>query len=97
MKIDNTGKPLANVQPRSAGVKSASGEKKATATQQESVSINPLAAKLQALDAAGETSSTFDAEKVASIRQAIADGKFSVRADAIADKLVASVKELLSQ
>jgi negative regulator of flagellin synthesis FlgM len=40
---------------------------------------------------------SFDAEKVGRISQAITDGKFSVNADAIADKLIANAQELLSR
>ncbi|MDR3412156.1 MAG: flagellar biosynthesis anti-sigma factor FlgM [Formivibrio sp.] len=96
MKIDNTGKPIASTLTRLAEGKNTASSKKTASTQQESVSINPLAAKIQALEAAG-TGSTFDADKVAAIRQAISDGKFTVRADAIADKLVSSVQELLKE
>lgn len=38
----------------------------------------------------------FDSEKVARIAQAIRDGKFTVNAEAIADKLIANAQELLS-
>ncbi len=94
MKIDNTGKPLASALTRPAGEKTTAAGRKTEATRQESVSINPLAAKMQAMEANG-AEPAFNADKVAEIRQAIADGKFSVRTDAIADKLMASVKELL--
>ncbi len=40
---------------------------------------------------------SFDAEKVGRISQAIADGKFSVNADAIADKLISNAQELISR
>lgn len=40
---------------------------------------------------------SFDAEKVGRIAQAIADGKFTVNPDAIADKLIANAQELLSR
>ncbi|MBM3114526.1 flagellar biosynthesis anti-sigma factor FlgM [Jeongeupia naejangsanensis] len=59
-----------------------------------SVSINPAAAELGQTDSAG---APFDSERVAALRQAIAEGRFSVRADAIADKLIDSVKELLGR
>ncbi len=38
----------------------------------------------------------FDAAKVESIKQAIRDGKFEVNANAVADKLISSVQELIS-
>jgi negative regulator of flagellin synthesis FlgM len=45
----------------------------------------------------GATTAEFDADKVARISQAIADGSFKVNADAIADKLIANAQELLGK
>ncbi len=42
-------------------------------------------------------SAEFDAEKVARITQAIADGSFKVHPEVIADKLIANAQELLSK
>lgn len=39
----------------------------------------------------------FDAEKVARISQAIADGTFTINPDVIADKLIGNARELLSK
>jgi len=94
MKIDTTGKPLASALTRPAGEKTSAAGRKTEAARQESVSINPLAVQMQAMEA-NNAEPAFNADKVAEIRQAIADGKFSIRTDAIADKLMASVKELL--
>ena len=58
------------------------------------VAISSAAAKLAASNAADDGS--FDAAKVARISQAISEGKFTVNANAIADKLVANAQELLS-
>jgi negative regulator of flagellin synthesis FlgM len=49
----------------------------------------------QLLQGAGAQSDTFDAAKVARITQAISEGKFSVNADAIADKLLSNAQEVL--
>lgn len=40
---------------------------------------------------------SFDVEKVSRISQAISEGKFTVNADVIADKLIANAQELLSR
>jgi negative regulator of flagellin synthesis FlgM len=37
----------------------------------------------------------FDAGRVAGIKQAISEGKFSINADAIADRLIVSARELV--
>jgi negative regulator of flagellin synthesis FlgM len=45
---------------------------------------------------AGASTPEFNAEKVAQVRQAIADGTYKVNADAIADKLIANAQEVLN-
>ncbi|HEX6707699.1 MAG TPA: flagellar biosynthesis anti-sigma factor FlgM [Albitalea sp.] len=49
------------------------------------------------LSGVGASSPEFDAEKVARISQAIADGTFKIDAGAIADKLIANAQELLDK
>ena len=68
--------------PSSAPEASAQLELSSTATQ-----------FLQGADSA--SSESFDAEKVNRITQAIADGKFSVNAEAVADKLLANAQDVL--
>ena len=58
-------------------------------------------AKIELSDAAATlldnpSSADFDADKVAQVSQAIADGSFKVDAEAIADKLIANAQELLT-
>ena len=45
----------------------------------------------------GPSNADFDAEKVARISQAIADGTFKINAEVIADKLIANAQELLTK
>ena len=44
----------------------------------------------------GSASSDFDAEKVARISKSIDDGTFKINPEAIADKLIANAKDVLS-
>ncbi len=55
------------------------------------VALSPTVAQL----AASSTEGVFDTAKVQRISEAIRDGKFTVNADAIADKLIANAQELL--
>ncbi|MFG6448131.1 flagellar biosynthesis anti-sigma factor FlgM [Roseateles sp. BYS180W] len=70
------------------------GAKAAEGTQSAQVALSPQASELLA---GGRDESSFDAEKVKRISQAIADGKFTVNAEAIADKLLANVQEMLAR
>lgn len=64
-----------------------------TAEPSAKVALSPAAALLsgQAAEA------TFDAQKVERIAQAIRDGKFTINAEAIADKLIVNAQELLGR
>ena len=87
-----------------AGTPAAPGEAaKATAVGHARV---PAAADPSATVALSSTASTllssgaaseFDADKVARIAGAIADGSFKINPEAIADKLIANAQELLTK
>ncbi|MFC4159231.1 flagellar biosynthesis anti-sigma factor FlgM [Chitinimonas lacunae] len=100
MKIDNSGKPLLTGLTRPTDsrttTRAATGETAAPEQRGDSVEVNAFSAKLQAMEANLANTPVIDENKVAEIRQAIAEGRFTIRPDAIADKLMASVKELLS-
>ena len=57
------------------------------------VALSSTASTLLSAGAASE----FDADKVARISSAIADGSFKINPEAIADKLIANAQELLSK
>jgi negative regulator of flagellin synthesis FlgM len=65
----------------------------AAADASAKVALSSTAASLRA----GGSSADFDAEKVARIAQAIANGSFKVNAEVIADKLIANAQELLGR
>ncbi|MCC7485352.1 MAG: flagellar biosynthesis anti-sigma factor FlgM [Burkholderiales bacterium] len=60
------------------------------------VRLSDLAARLQAIEGRMAGSEVVDAAKVAEIRQAIAEGRFQINAEAIADRLLDTVRELLA-
>lgn len=61
-----------------------------------SAQINLSSAASSLLAGVSEEGS-FDAEKVGRIAQAISEGKFSINADVVADKLIANAQEMLSR
>jgi negative regulator of flagellin synthesis FlgM len=82
--------------PAAAGVKpavSSSVAPTAAAAPGTTVELSQASAALRAEGSSPE----FDAEKVARISQAIADGKFQVNPGVIADKLISNARELLSR
>ena len=64
---------------------------KASSAGKDDVQLSALSAQLSAAD----DEQSFDAARVSEIKQAIADGRFTINAGAIADRLIVSAKELL--
>lgn len=93
--LDNSLKPQKVATPAAdarAGAAPAGGERPAPAEASAKVELSAAASFLAAQGDTGD----FDAEKVARIAQAIRDGQFEVNAEAIADKLIAHTRDLLS-
>lgn len=99
MKIDKTSKPLpaspagdkARVDSGKAKNSSASAPSDST-----SVSLGSTASQLNSMANSMANTPVVDAGKVAEIKQAISDGRFKVNSGVVADKLVESVKSLIS-
>jgi len=88
MKIDSSTKPAgASLVKESRGQHAPS---KSSATG-EDVRLSSLATQLVASD----DQPSFDAGRVAEIKQAISDGRFTINAGAIADRLITSARELV--
>lgn len=97
MKITNTSEPLRPDRvspPNDARTSSARGTEPVAET--ERVQLSDLGSRLAQLENQF-SGSDFDVKKVEEVRNAIAEGRFKVNADAIADKLLASVSELLGK
>lgn len=93
MKIDTSIKPgsganVGETRSRATG-KTAAGTPSSSAAD---VQLSGLSAQLQS---SGETT-PFDAVRVSEIKQAIGEGRFTINAGAIADRLITSAKELVN-
>ena len=88
MKIDSSAKPVASppardVRPPTTG--------KASPTQGDEVQLSAASAQL---GTSGDTA-VFDSARVSEIKQAISEGRFNINAGAIADRLIATARELV--
>jgi negative regulator of flagellin synthesis FlgM len=59
------------------------------------VKISEFSSRLQAIEGGAGQDSTVNAARVAEIKQAITDGRFTINTGAIADRLIGSARELL--
>lgn len=94
MKIDPTLKPTApggvpEERPRLA--KSGAAPRQPSA----SVEVSPLASQLQSIDTGGDAGEMVDASRVAEVKLAIAEGRYEVDAEVIADRLLESARDSL--
>lgn len=95
MKIGSSLPPVADtaVRATSQGAGAAAGVAGAVAARDvDKVDLSAAGARIGEMDGAAD----FDSAKVDAIRQAIREGRFSVNAGAIADKLIADAASLLS-
>lgn len=97
MKIDKNTPPLpasqiGEVAPRSPNAKPTGG----TASSETSVHLGTASAQLRSLETSVANTSVVNKEKVAAIKQAISEGRFQVNSAVVADRLIESVKELIS-
>ncbi len=75
--------------------KSAAASPGPAAPAAENVHLSSLSSQLQALESKFASSGLVDAGRVEEIKQAISDGRFTVNAGAVADRLLETVRELI--
>lgn len=100
MKID---KPASQIPPGATGTSAARGSAKGSsgtpsASQQPdstSVSLGATAAQLRGMESSMASAPAIDSAKVAEIRQAISEGRFKVNSGMVADRLIATVRDLI--
>ena len=100
MKIDRPGKPLpASLAGEGAAHAAAKGKPNpppaATQPAKTSVSLGSVAAQLQSMESSMANTPVFNAAKVAEIKQAISEGRFQVNPEAVAGRLLDTVRDLI--
>ncbi len=80
-----------------SGAGKATGKPQVDVKAAESVTLSPMSAQLQSLEAKIAADNAFDVEKVAAIKLAIASGQFNVSSEKVADGLIETVKDLLKK
>lgn len=101
MKIDKTSNPLlppkaGESSARGATTKPNTGGASATKADSTSVHLGTTTAQLQSMESAIASTPIVDSKKVAEIKQAITEGRFQVNSGVVADKLINTVRELIS-
>ena len=101
MKIGNPADKHAVVGPLAAPTAGTDSAKAGSQSAHAATGVGPDPSATVELSSAAAAllagSTPFDAEKVARLSQAIADGSFKVNPDVIADKLIGNARELLSK
>lgn len=100
MKIDKPSKPLpATTVSEGISRAGSKGKSSTAATPQQTsstrVSLGSTATQLQSMESSMANTPVVDAAKVAEIKQAISDGRFKVDSGLVADRLIATVRELI--
>jgi negative regulator of flagellin synthesis FlgM len=100
VKIDKSSKPIpaAAIGTKSPRANTGNTSQTSTAAQSgsTSVSLGSTAAQLQSMQSSMANTPAVDANKVAEIKQAISQGRFQVNSGVVADKLLETVKSLIS-
>lgn len=96
MKIDNSLKSLGSTLPSDGRSRPARDSVDSTSESASQVGLSSLSSTLQRAESAAASSSGIDSSRIAEIRQAIADGRYKVNVEGIAQGLIDSTRELLA-
>lgn len=96
MKIENSAKPVGG---QTSGVRTSAAKPAGNpqpAAPETDVALSPLSSRLQQIESTLANAPTMNVDRVAEIRQAIAQGTFKVDTGKIADGLIESVRQMLA-
>ena len=96
MKIDSTSKisPATTVGPEERA-RTEKRQDNASAPARGEVQISPLSTQLKEIEASLESTEVVNSERVAEVKRAIAEGRFEVNAEKVADRLIEATRERL--
>lgn len=97
MKIDNSTKTIGSVQSPNGSRTPATRATPASLASSSPAAGQSTTVVATALHAVSGSEAAFNSQKVAEIRQAISEGRFQINPERIADGLINSVREMLSQ
>jgi len=97
VKIDNSIKIVNNGAVGGGSSRAGKGAPSASGSSGggERVQLSPLSSQLQAIESSMADTPIVDSARVAEIKQAIAEGRFKVNPDVVADHLLQTARELL--
>lgn len=96
MKIDGSSKDLGSLVPVTPGGVRKSGSS-SSAARSEAVSLSDLSAQMHELEARLNAEPSFDSARVEQLKDAIRSGEYKVNTEAVADGLIASVRQFLDK
>jgi len=101
VKIDKSPKPLpvssgGEGQARAPAAKPAGGGAQSSSTAGTSVHLGATSSQLLSMETSMANTPVVDVAKVAEIKQAISENRFQVNSGVVADRLIETVKELIS-
>ena len=96
VKIDNSVSPVGGSPGPSRGGSAKPATSSSKGSSSADVALSPLSARLQEMSAGMASAPPVDASRVAEIKQAISEGRYTVNAGKIADGLIDSVRQMLS-
>ena len=96
MKIDNSIKSVGSGTVSGGTTRPSKGTASAPSSGGgDRVQLSPLSSQLQAVESSMANTPAVDSARVAEIKQAIAEGRFKVNPDVVADHLLQAARELL--
>lgn len=97
MKISSTVSPVGSATNGGRSRSVAGATPRAATPAGAEVDLSPLSSRLQEIQASVSADPVVDTKRVSEIKQAIAEGRFKVNPERIADGLIDSVRQLLAK